>query len=387
MKLGIDWQKLPEGKKRGPLASLDLVHELGLRGLFFPTILDMSPTLDLGELRDIRAKADDFGLYLETGLGKINPYCSAEAPELRAAGDGDIIAGLVRMIGLSAEIGCHDLWISPGNFKGHYPGRFANDRFRTDITWGEQLYAIQRVMQLLAPALRAHGSHMNMETHDEITSFEILRLIEAVGSDCTGVVFDTANGLQRGEHPVWAARRVAPFVRQTHIKDAYVARAPGGLDFQGRPCGEGIVEFAAILPILYEANPDLNLSLEMVASCTDKPRGPNPRQCIQIDDPIWRAAHPDLTSEELDAYRSLVDGYDLRVTSGEIENWVDYETRHYGYPTYADQSYGFQEAISFIKKSSAHVRRLCQTAGIDLGPASMAATGRGKLEAASFDAK
>ena len=41
---------------------------------------------------------------------------------------------------------------------------------------------------------------MNIETHDEITSFEILRLIERVGADCVGVVFDTANGLQRGEH-------------------------------------------------------------------------------------------------------------------------------------------------------------------------------------------
>lgn len=66
---------------------------------------------------------------------------------------------------------------------------------------------------------------MNIETHDEITSFEILRLIEKVGADCVGVVFDTANGLQRGEHPVFAAKRLAPHIRQTHIKDAYVGRA------------------------------------------------------------------------------------------------------------------------------------------------------------------
>lgn len=384
MKLGIDWQKLPEAKKRGPLASLDHVRGLGLSGLFFPTILDMSPTLDLGELRDIRAKADDLGLYLETGLGKINPYCSAEAPELRAAGDGDIIAGLMRMIGLAGEIGCHDLWISPGNFKSQFPGRFANDRFRTDVTWDEQLYAIQRIMQWLAPALSAHGSHMNMETHDEITSFEILRLIEAVGSDCIGVVFDTANGLQRGEHPVWAARRVAPYVRQTHIKDAYVARAPGGLDFQGRPCGEGIVDFAAILPILHEANPDLNLSLEMAASCLDKPRARNPRQCIQIDDPIWRAAHPDLTTEELEAYMAMIDAYETRVTGGEVENWVDYEARNYGYPTYADQSYGFEAAVGFIRTSAEHIRHVCREAGIGLTAPDGRAAGRTEIAAASL---
>lgn len=80
MRLGIDSQKLPEFVKRGPLASLDLVKELGLAGLFFPTVLDMSPTLDKGALRDIREKADELGLYLESGVGKINPYCSAEAP-------------------------------------------------------------------------------------------------------------------------------------------------------------------------------------------------------------------------------------------------------------------------------------------------------------------
>ncbi|MBU9147652.1 sugar phosphate isomerase/epimerase [Burkholderia multivorans] len=206
-------------------------------------------------LWEIRAKADALGLYIEAGIGKINPYCSAEAPELRAIAHGDIIAGCVRMIEASAAIGCHELWVSPGNFKPAFRGRLAVDRFRTDVTWDEQLLAIEKVLHKLAPAACANGTHLNIETHDEITSFEILRLIERVGADCTGVVFDTANVLQRGEHPVFAARRLAPHVRQTHIKDAYVARAPGGLDFQTRRCGEGIVDFETIIPILADANP------------------------------------------------------------------------------------------------------------------------------------
>lgn len=366
MKLGIDWQKLPEAQKRGPMASLDHVREMGLAGIFFPTILDMSPSLDRGFLGELRAKADGMGLYLEAGLGKINPYCSAEAPELRAAGNGDILAGLARMVELAAEIGLHELWISPGNFKGQYPGRLANDRFRTDIDWTDQIAAMQKIMLRLAPVLRDRGSHMNMETHDEITSFEILRLIEAVGEDVTGAVFDTANGLQRGEHPVWAARRLAPYIRQTHIKDAYVARAPGGLDFQGRACGEGIVDFPAILPILAAANPALNLSLEMAASCDDKPRAANPRQCIQIDDPIWRAAHPDLTAEEYEAYMLMVDDYQLRIDSGEIEDWETYEGRNYGYPSYAVQSYRYAEARSYIQRSAEHIITAGANAGITL---------------------
>ncbi len=366
MKLGIDWQKLPEATTRGPMASLDHVQEMGLAGIFFPTVLDMSPTLDRGFLKELRAKADAMGLYLEAGLGKINPYCSAEAPELRAAGNGDILAGLTRMIEIAAEIGLHELWISPGNFKGQFPGRLANDRFRTDIDWADQLAAMEKIMHRLAPALRDHGSHMNMETHDEITSFEILRLIEAVGGDVTGAVLDTANGLQRGEHPVWAARRLGPYIRQTHIKDAYVARAPGGLDFQGRACGEGIVDFAAILPILAEANPDLNLSLEMAASCDDKPRTANPRQCIQINDPVWRAVHPDLTAEEYEAYMEMVDAYEHRISGGAIEDWEAYERRNYGYPSYAEQSYRYTEARAYIRKSADHIMAVSAEVGVRL---------------------
>jgi sugar phosphate isomerase/epimerase len=368
MRLGIDSQKLPEFLKRGPLASLDHVKELGLGGLFFPTVLDMSPTLDKGALRDIRAKADELGLYLESGVGKINPYCSAEAPEFRAIGDGDIILGFTRMIEASAAIGCLELWISPGNFKSEYRGRLANDRFRTDVTWDEQLLAIEKVLLKLAPVARANGVHLNMETHDEITSFEILALIEKVGEHCMGVVFDTANGLQRGEDPVFAAKRVAPYVRQTHIKDAYVGRAPGGLDFQTRPVGKGIVDFATIIPILAKANPDLNLSLEVAASVEDKPRKANPRQCIQIDDPIWRAAHPDLNAEELEAYMATVDSFEARVQSGEIPDWEAYEASQYGYPTYERQTYGYGETVTFIKNSARYIETLCTEKGIALSP-------------------
>ncbi|MGO7211049.1 sugar phosphate isomerase/epimerase family protein [Rhizobium ruizarguesonis] len=366
MKLGIDSIKLPEAKKRGPLASLDHVKELGLAGVFFSTALDMSPDLDSGLLHEIRAKADDLGLYLESGIGKINPYCSAEEPALRAAGGGDIIAGFTRMIEASAAIGCHELWVAPGNFKSEYRGRLANDRFRTDVTWEEQLLGIEKVLRKLAPVARANGAHMNIETHDEITSFEILRLIEKVGADCVGVVFDTANGLQRGEHPVFAAKRLAPHIRQTHIKDAYVGRAPGGLDFQTRPVGGGIVDFATILPILADANPTLNLSLEVAQSVADKPRKANPRQCIEIDDPIWRAGHPDLTADELAAYMAMVDAYEKRVASGEFPDWVAYESSQYGYPTYENQSYGFNEAVGFIQQSARHVEAVCAEKGIAL---------------------
>ena len=87
------------------------------------------------------------------------------------------------------------------------------------MTWEEQLQATERFLKKLAPIARDLGIHMNVETHEEITTWEVVRLVEAVGPDVMGVTFDVANVLQRGEDPVAAAHRVGPYVRQTHLKD------------------------------------------------------------------------------------------------------------------------------------------------------------------------
>jgi hypothetical protein len=117
MRIGVDGLKIPESARRGPLGSLDHGHALGMAGLFFRTALQMSPTLDPGELRAIRQKADDLGMYIETGLGKVNPYANAETPELRAIGDGDIVLGCRRIMEACAAIDCRELWSVTASYK------------------------------------------------------------------------------------------------------------------------------------------------------------------------------------------------------------------------------------------------------------------------------
>jgi sugar phosphate isomerase/epimerase len=355
MRLGVDGRKIPESAKRGPIGSLEHGKELGMDGLFFRTILDMSPTLDSGALKAIRERADELGMYMETGLGKVNPYATSEAPELRAIGDGDIVEGFRRMMAACAAIECRELWISTANFKPAYRGRLAYDRFRTDVTWAEQLAATERFLHTLAPMARDVGIHMNLETHEEITSFEIVRLVENVGPDVLGVVLDTANPLQRAEHPVYAARRVAPYVRQTHVKDAFIAYNEDALDFQLRPCGQGVVDFREILPILAAANPTLNLSIENDDSHVDRPR-PITRRRIDIFDPLWLRCHPDLSLEEYGAYMLMVQHLAEKIVSGKIPDWQ----------TYADRPYGYAETVAFIRESAAHIRIVCADLGIEL---------------------
>jgi len=353
MRVGVDGRKIPKAKEYGPFKSFDHGQELGMEGLFFRTVLEMSPTLDHGEMREIKAHADALGMYVESGLGKVNPYASPEAPELRTAGDGDILLGFRRMLEACRAADITEVWIGTANYKGIYRGHLSYDRYRTDVAWDEQLQATERFLHKLAPIARDLGMHMNMETHEEITTFEVVRLVEAVGPDAMGITFDIANVTHRGEDPVAAAHRVAPYVRQTHLKDIIHVLTPEGAIRQMRPCGQGVVDYETILPLLYKHKPDLNLTIE----------NPNTRGqgFMNVWDKVWHDAHPDLTVAE---FAQFVHGSQIcaeKIASGAWQSLDEYDATPFDY----------SREVRFIKESAALLREVClrHNLGQTLAPA------------------
>ncbi|WP_431894399.1 sugar phosphate isomerase/epimerase family protein [Micromonospora haikouensis] len=363
MRIGIDGRKIPGSVGRGPVDNVRYAHELGMDGIFFRTVLDMTPTLDAGVLRDVRDCADELGLYLEAGLGKVNPYAMAEAPELRAAGDGDTLHGFTRMIAACARVGITELWAGTANYKP-YGGRYAYDRFRTDVDWSDQLAATAKFLGRLAPIARDHGVHVNLETHEEITSFEVVRLVEAAGPDTFGIVFDTSNLLQRGEHPLRTAQRVAPYVRQTHIKDAALSLTPDGVLYQERTVGLGVVDLRAILPILHAANPDLTITIENAQpwdevavtypTFTTEQIPLRGRTLVEVFDPAWQAGHPDMSVAELGAYLQLARHSDALIAAGTLPTFDEC----------APDTFGFDEAVQAARASADVLRTIVAEAGL-----------------------
>ncbi|MGO4679423.1 sugar phosphate isomerase/epimerase family protein [Microbacterium sp. 2MCAF23] len=354
MRIGIDARHAPWTR---PLTALEQVADAadrGMEGIFFRTMLDMSSALDPGELRDIRALADERGIYLESGLGKVNTYALAETPEVREIGDGDTVLGFRRMIEAAGGIGLHELWVSTGGYK-QFGGRFTYDRYRTDVSWGDQLAAIDKFVHVLAPIARDHGTHLNAETHEEITSFELVRLIESVGDDVMGIVYDTGNPLQRAESPAETARRVAPYVRQTHLKDVALFFDPLGIRHQPRPIGEGVIDMRAVLGPLVEANPGLNLSIESGGPWA-RPEGvPEPAPGIALYDPVWIEGHPDLLVGEFAAYLSLAQQYADRVSAGERAS----------FEAMAGHPVTVEEAWDWIRRSATTIRTVLAQLGAD----------------------
>ncbi|GAA3091117.1 sugar phosphate isomerase/epimerase family protein [Streptosporangium carneum] len=289
-----------------PLEVLGQVAAAGLDGVLLRTMAELSPTLDPGFLRELRERADELGLYLELGAGKVNPYMTAELPEVRELGGGSYLAGMERMIEAAAAIGCLDLWTATGNYKAHLPGVHATDRYRGEAPWPDQLAATERFLRRLAPCLRANGVRLNLETHEEITTFEVVRLVESVGPDVLGVTFDTANVYVHGEDVLAAARRVAPYVRMAHLRDVALFPCPDGVSRYLVPCGVGVIDWPALLEILGGLT---NLTVE--------PAGSGQRDMtMHLALPEWRASHPDLDERELAEIDRQVGAYAGLVAEG-----------------------------------------------------------------------
>jgi sugar phosphate isomerase/epimerase len=342
VRIGLEGQHVFDARHEPAIAVLQQTQAIGLAGVFFKSATHISATLDPGEMREVKARADELGLYLEASIGSVNPYNASEDPTARALGDGDTVRGLRRMIEACAAIGCTDLGATTAHFHMEYPGRFGCDRFRSDVTWPEQLEAVERLLARLAPVLRATGTRISIETHEEITSYEVVRLIDAVGPDVLSAGFDTGNVVRRGEDPVRAAERLAPFVRTTHVKDAVLVTAEGGLVLQPRAVGDGFFDWPEILRILHAERPDLTLSLELFPGLMP----------IGLADPAWAQAHPDQSEVELAALIDAAARCEQRIASGE---WDDLDA-------YAAEPW---ETLRFVhaERSRAHLQAILDAEG------------------------
>ena len=269
MQVGVDSFTLSP-LKLDPFEMLDYAKKHELEGVQFGGLPGWP---DLGMVREVRAHADSLGLYSHVGTHACNPHFYTGPPEEHAKETIGMIEG-------AAECGWHELHSLLGGLE---------ERYSVETPWEKQLKDSTEFIRRLQPVLRNNGSRVNLETHGEATTFEYVRLIEDVGPDVVGICLDTANVLLFAEDPVEAARRAAPYTHLTHAKDAILYFTDEGLTRQGRPPGQGILDWEKILPALAEYSPDLPLSIEDHKWVFG----------AAIFDPDWYAGFPDLTASEL----------------------------------------------------------------------------------------
>jgi len=298
MKVGVDTFTL-RTLKLDPFQTLDYCKEHELEGALFGGITGLSPDLDRGRLREIRQHADSLGLYSHVSVGTCNPY------KVKGSLD-DHRDALVRQIEAAAAVGWHEVHSSLGS---------EAERYEHPVPWTKHLADSTEFIRSLGPALKATGSRINLETHGDTTTFEVVRIIEAVGPDVVGFCLDTANVILHAEDPLSAIRRAAPYTHLTHVKDAIVYFSERGYSRQGRPPGQGVIPWEQALPVLAHFSPHLPLCIEDHKWIFH----------AHIFEGQWIAQHPDLTPAELGRAIRLVWQCQQRIISGEIPEPDDYE--------------------------------------------------------------
>lgn len=294
----------------------------GLDGVYYKSPFYLSHDLNPAELDRCAELSKAAGVYLDFGVGRVNPYNSVETPEIWELAGGDYLKAMEMQILAGARLGCKEFIGVTAGWKGKHKGRFVYDRFRTDVSWEDQLLATEKFLKKVAPVLRDTNTRINLETHEEITSKEILRLIEAVGEDVLGVAFDTANVVARSEDPVAVAKRVAPYTHQMHAKDCIVYYGEKGIIRQVRPSGTGIVDFPQIFQLIQPYCPDLHVQIE------------DHKGLMHLDyfDPEWVALHPEIDISEAMKLMEYARITQQRIDRGELEDPISYEV-----PPYVEQ--------------------------------------------------
>ena len=266
-------RSLPDSEGLSAVDVLDRVADLGLGGCMFNSLAELSGTFDDVELRAVGQYAAERGLSLDVALGQLNPYHFDSRTDLQVAGDGDAQAGLELVVTRARQLGCVDLMFTIGTVE---------DRYSRASPWTDQLQATVRLLRSLAPVLRDVGARLCLKTHEEITSFEVLNMIEQVGPEILSVCFDPVNVLVRIEDPLTSARRLLPFIRQVQLDDAVVTFAPRGLERWLYPVGGGIVDWPAIIGLLETHDVAYRYTIELHRAFFDMP----------IFDPAWLAGQP-----------------------------------------------------------------------------------------------
>ncbi|MDQ3654980.1 MAG: sugar phosphate isomerase/epimerase [Chloroflexota bacterium] len=121
-----------------------------------------------------------------------------------------------------------------------------------------------RRLERLRPTLEAHDLILAIENHQDASSDDLLTLCAAGGAR-VGITLDVANPLAVGEDPLAFARKVAPWVRNVHLKDYHVYPTESGYRLVRCALGEGAVPLDDLIPLLRELAPGAPQHLELAA--------------------------------------------------------------------------------------------------------------------------
>jgi sugar phosphate isomerase/epimerase len=226
---------------------LQMIHFSEIRFLGSP---DWKIALDPGNLRSVRARADELHLDIEIGMRSICPTSSAFDP---AAGTAQEQLG--RMIDAARVVR------SP--IVRCVLGTQADRRGPIEKHIDEAVKVLKSMRSRIVDA----GLKVAIENHaGDMQARELKGLIEAAGPDYVGACIDSGNAVWTIEDPHLTLETLAPYVLTSHVRDSYVFNSPQGTAVQWSRMGDGNIGMDDYLRKYVEQCPGKAVSLEVIVA-------------------------------------------------------------------------------------------------------------------------
>jgi len=215
------------------IQQMDMAKSYGLEGVEIPfdSIVDCN-------LREIRNYAQDNELFITIAAGGYDPD------------------QLKRAILVGSEVNAKTVRTVVGG------ADFGGDRRRMKGKWGEFLQDILASFQVVTKMAEDKDVNFSVENHQDLASEELIWLCETIDSPHFGITLDTGNPLATAEEPIEFFKKVAPFVKNVHLKDYQIYWSEEGYRLVRCPVGQGVIDFPTLFKIIEECNPNATLSIE-----------------------------------------------------------------------------------------------------------------------------
>lgn len=241
---------------------LDYAAGLKMDAIFLQDSLD-SRAMDPAHWTEVRAKAAQLGLHLETGGGGIFP----KTPDAFES----VVAGIRKNIERAKAMGSPIVRCVMAAERAALPPGPIEQHMETLI----------KVLRAVRTQVMDEGLKIAMETHKDLQAWEYKTVIETAGKEFVGTYLDTGNPVFVLEHPMTTLETLASYALTLHLRDSVVYEHKRGVAVQWVPLGEGIVDFKAIVARAQELCPNVHVYIKPI---TGRP----PQVLPFLEDEYWR---------------------------------------------------------------------------------------------------
>lgn len=208
-------------------------HRLGLDGVQLCENLAYAE-YPFSEFRAMRTIAQESGLFIELGMRNLTEQNLQRHFEI-----ADVLSSRFLRVVLGDN----------SNYREEDPDRL-----------------IQQSCSVLKNALselKSLGLTIGIENHFDVTTDNLVRLVQEIDDEHVGLIFDTTNCLGFIQTPEDALAMIGPYLVSVHLKDYMVHKVEAGYLIRGTILGQGWLPVEKILDAVRSYNPKVSIILEM----------------------------------------------------------------------------------------------------------------------------